>query len=68
MPLLQHWLKNLLQSRSGVWPGLEQTYGKENAATWYHRWQVFHMACAELFAYQGGDTWGVSHYLFHKPE
>lgn len=49
-----------------VWAGLQETYGKENAAMWFRRWQVFYMACAELFAFQGGDTWGVCHYLFEK--
>ena len=50
-----------------IWPHLEDTYGKDNAAMWFYRWQVFYMACAELFAHNGGDTWGVSHYLFKKP-
>ncbi|KAL9057821.1 MAG: hypothetical protein Q9206_002191 [Seirophora lacunosa] len=49
-----------------IGPHLEATYGKDNAGIWYQRWQIFYMACAELFAYEGGDTWGVSHYLFEK--
>ena len=38
------------------------------AAVWFRRWQVFYMACAEPFAYDGGDTWSVAHYLLGKPE
>jgi len=64
----EDWLSKLTSSRKEIWPHLEETYGKENVAMWYYRWQIFYMACAELFAYQGGDTWGVSHYLFQKPD
>jgi cation-transporting P-type ATPase 13A2 len=29
---------------------------------------LLYMACAELFAFEGGDTWGDTHYLFEKPQ
>lgn len=62
----EDWLSKMNGSKKGIWPGLEETYGEDKAAMWFYRWQVFYMACAELFAYEGGDTWGVSHYLFEK--
>ena len=62
----QDWLLKMTSNKQKIWPHLEDTYGRNNAATWFHRWQIFYMACAELFAYEGGDTWGVSHYLFRK--
>ena len=34
------------------------------ARRWFARWQVFYLACAELFNYNGGDEWGVTHLLF----
>ena len=63
----QDWLSNMNANRKGLWPQLEDTYGKNNIAMWFYRWQIFYMACAELFAFDGGDIWGVSHYLFQKP-
>lgn len=63
----EDWLSKMLKERKAVWAGLEETYGSEGAQTWWNRWQVFYMACAELFAYNGGEEWGVSHYLFEKP-
>lgn len=63
----EHWLSKMVAHKADIWPHLIETYGEENAATWYYRWQVFYMACSELFAYEGGDTWGVAHYLFEKP-
>ena len=57
----------MIENKKGVWPALEETYGKANAPMWFYRWQIFYMACAELFAWQGGETWGVTQYLFTKP-
>ncbi|KAI1489074.1 methyltransferase [Biscogniauxia mediterranea] len=63
----EHWLANTIANKKQIWPHLVETYGEEKANTWFNRWQIFYMACSELFAYEGGDTWGVSHYLFEKP-
>jgi cation-transporting ATPase 13A2 len=62
----EDWLSKMNASKKEIWPHLEETYGNQEATKWFYRWQVFYMACAELFAYEGGDTWGVSHYLFEK--
>ncbi|KAI2641787.1 S-adenosyl-L-methionine-dependent methyltransferase [Hypomontagnella submonticulosa] len=64
----EHWLSNMIANKKQIWPHLVETYGEDNANMWYNRWQIFYMACSELFAYEGGDTWGVSHYLFEKPK
>jgi cyclopropane fatty-acyl-phospholipid synthase-like methyltransferase len=64
----EDWLGTMLRNREGVVKGLRETYGEEGVVRWWNRWQVFYLACAELFAYQGGDVWGVCHYLFVKPE
>lgn len=64
----EDWLVTMCKNKAEIWPGLEETYGKEGVVTWWNRWQVFYLACAELFKWEGGDVWGVSHYLFEKPE
>ena len=64
----EDWLSRMSEpkQREAMWPHLESTYGKEEALRWFYRWQVFYMACAELFAFNGGEEWGVCHYLFEK--
>jgi len=52
--------------REELWPLFEATYGKDFAATWWHRWRIFFMACAELFGFDSGQQWWVSHYRFIK--
>jgi cyclopropane-fatty-acyl-phospholipid synthase len=64
---LNAWLARMDTARERVWPILERTYGADAAATWWSRWRVFFMACAELFAYRNGQEWWVSHYLFARP-
>jgi cyclopropane-fatty-acyl-phospholipid synthase len=58
------WLDNLDAKRSAVWPLLAETYGPKNAALWFQRWRLFFLSCAELFGFDRGQEWGVSHYLF----
>jgi len=60
------WLDNLDARRAIVRPILEQTYGSEHAAQWLQRWRVFFMSCAEMFGYDRGQQWWVSHYLFER--
>lgn len=64
----EDWLTTMLSNEKSIKEGLKETYGEEGVTTWWNRWQVFYLACAELFKWEGGDTWGVSHYLFEKPE
>ncbi len=61
------WLRNLDRNRDALLPVLEATYGAD-ARRWYHRWRVFFMACAELFALRGGDEWWVVHHLLEKAD
>jgi len=61
------WLTNMDRARDLLWPLFVNTYGAAEAQTWWMRWRMFFMACAELFGYEGGGQWGVSHYLFERP-
>jgi cyclopropane-fatty-acyl-phospholipid synthase len=60
------WLANMDVRRAQVFPILERTYGAAHAEQWWMRWRIFFMACAELFGYEAGQQWWVSHYLFER--
>lgn len=62
----EQWLSRMLERKTEVWQGLVETYGEAEAGRWWNRWQVFYLACAELFAWNGGEEWGVTHFLFEK--
>jgi len=59
----EDWLKNLESRREDALPVLAETYGNDAAELWFHRWRVFFLACAELFAWDNGNEWFVSHNL-----
>jgi cyclopropane-fatty-acyl-phospholipid synthase len=62
----ERWLQNLDGHREEVLKIFESVYGSEQAAIWVQRWRVFFMACAELFGFDSGNEWGVTHYRFVK--
>lgn len=55
------WLANMDAHRQPILRIFEQTYG-DDATRWFQYWRVFFMACAELFGYNRGNEWFVSHY------
>ena len=63
---LRAWLDKMDARKGVVMPILEDTYGKDQADRWRMRWRIFFMACEELFAYNGGNEWYVSHYLLKR--
>ena len=60
------WLERMDERRDAIMPILESTYGKEDASRWWMRWRMFFMACEELFRFNQGNEWFVSHYSFKK--
>ncbi len=63
----EHWLKNMDAHRDEIMSLFRDTYGPDQATKWWAYWRTFYMSCAELWGYQGGNEWLVSHYLFRKP-
>lgn len=58
------WLANMDANRLALLDILGSHYGEADAELWFVRWRMFFMACRELFGFDGGSEWGVSHYLF----
>ena len=59
------WLRNMDERRAALWPLFERSYGAQ-AGVWWMRWRLFFMSVAELFGFEAGQQWWVSHYLFEK--
>jgi cyclopropane-fatty-acyl-phospholipid synthase len=58
------WLANMDAHRERIMPIFSACYGDTNKIKWWNYWRVFFMACAELWGYNNGNEWIVSHYLF----
>ncbi|MDB5272039.1 MAG: class SAM-dependent methyltransferase [Chitinophagaceae bacterium] len=60
------WLSKMDSNKDIIMPLFEKTYGKDQAVKWWVYWRIFFMSCAELWGYDEGKEWFVSHYLFQK--
>lgn len=60
------WLERMDKNKQVLMPVFKTAYGDDQANVWWVRWRLFFMACAELFAYEDGQQWHVTHYLFNK--
>jgi cyclopropane-fatty-acyl-phospholipid synthase len=58
------WLENVDRHRAELIRLLDESGGPVPGAVALRRWRVFFMACEELWAYDQGREWFVSHYLF----
>ena len=59
------WLDNMDNKREKIMEVFKKHY-KNDAKKWFEYWRVFYMSCEELFRYNKGNEWFVSHYLFEK--
>lgn len=60
------WLQNLDKNKDKILKIFQLNYGEKEASIWLQRWRIFFMSCAELWGFDNGNEWGVSHYLFKK--
>lgn len=63
---LEAWLDKIDEDKKGFKKICADIYGEKDADKWVFNWRLFNIACSELFKYNGGNEWFVSHYLFSK--
>jgi len=61
------WVHNMDRHRDFILPILAKNYGSGEALGWLMRWRMFFLTCAQLFGWDNGQEWWVSHYLFERP-
>ncbi|MCW5823118.1 MAG: class I SAM-dependent methyltransferase [Cyanobacteria bacterium TGS_CYA1] len=58
------WLKKMDANQTSLESLFKITYGDNSYKQWWNYWRLFFIACAELWGYENGSEWIVSHYLF----
>ncbi len=61
----EDWLSNMDSNKDEILVIFKNVYAEEYVK-WWHYWRIFFMACAELWGYDRGKEWIVSHYRFIK--
>lgn len=60
------WLQNMDNHKEEVRAIFEKHYGPKETTKWIEYWRIFFMSCSELWKYNDGKEWFVSHYLLEK--
>jgi cyclopropane-fatty-acyl-phospholipid synthase len=60
------WYQNLLRNADAAAAALSGPPSAEQARLQVRRWGIFFLACAELFGFDAGREWHVSHYRLAK--
>jgi len=60
------WLENTDHNKEAIMKIFKTHYGEAEAKKWFEYWRIFFMSCEELFNYNNGEEWFVSHYLLQK--
>ena len=60
------WLDKMDQNKSKILSLFERSNISSVAKRKFHFWRLFYIACAEIFGYDNGNEWVVSHHLFKK--
>ena len=60
------WLNKMDQNKRKILSLFERNNSSTIAKRKFHFWRLFYIACAEIFGYDNGNEWVVSHHLFKK--
>jgi cyclopropane-fatty-acyl-phospholipid synthase len=64
----EHWLSNLDEHHAELLELFSEHEPREAGERRLQRWRMFFIACSELFGFDGGGEWLVSHTLLAKSE
>jgi cyclopropane-fatty-acyl-phospholipid synthase len=59
------WLNQMDQAKEELFPVFKETYVRDSEI-WWQRWRLFFLAVAEIFGFNNGQEWWVSHYQMIK--
>ncbi len=61
----RQWLENQDANKDKIMEIFTKHYGQD-ARKWFNYWRIFFMSCENLWKFDEGSEWFVSHYLFEK--
>ena len=60
------WLQKMDLNKASILKLFKANNSNYIAKKNYHFWRLFFIACAEIFGYENGNEWIISHHLFKK--